>query len=136
MIQFPFLSLRQSLILLRVSLAVIFLAHALVRLFTKDSIASFTGFLDGKGFPAAGAIVWGITVFEIGGGILLALGFFTKWICAGLILVLLAGVAIIHIQLGWFVGEHGTGGCEYSFILVVALVVTAAGDQRHYTVNQ
>ena len=38
------------------------------------------------------------------------------------------GIVIIHWQLGWFVGEHGTGGMEYSLSLMVSLLVIAAAD--------
>ena len=35
---------------------------------------------------------------------------------------------LIHANLGWFVGEHGVGGMEYSLCLIVALLVIAAAD--------
>lgn len=130
MTRFPFLSLRQTLVILRVSVAIIFLAHAVVRLMTGDSIAQFSAYLSGKGFPLAVAIVWTITIFEIAGGVLFALGFFVRWIAAGFILLLVAGIVIIHAELGWFVGEHGSGGCEYSFILISALLVLAAANDQ------
>lgn len=38
------------------------------------------------------------------------------------------GIIIIHAQLGWFAGGFGTGGCEYSFILIMAFIVVAATD--------
>jgi putative oxidoreductase len=31
--------------------------------------------------------------------------------------------------LGWFVGEHGVGGMEYSLCLLVALIAIAAHDR-------
>ncbi|MEK7725354.1 MAG: DoxX family protein [Acidobacteriota bacterium] len=126
---FPFLSLEKSLIVLRVSVAVIFLSHSIVRI-ANSTIPQFGGFLESKGFPYGVAWVWAITVFEIFGGILLALGFFTKWLSLGFILMLIVGIALIHASLGWFVGEHGTGGSEYSFILIMALLVISASDKR------
>jgi len=51
---------------------------------------------------------------------------YTRLLAAGFIILLLVGIVLIHASLGWFVGEHGTGGCEYSFILIVALLVIAA----------
>lgn len=125
--RFPWLSLRHTLLLLRLSLAGIFLAHALVRIF-NGTIPRFGGFLENKGLPAGVALVWAITVFEIAGGALLAAGKLVCWMCAGFILLLLTGIVLIHAERGWFVGEHGSGGCEYSVILMVALLVTAAAD--------
>lgn len=127
--KFPFISLEKSLIVLRVSVAFIFLSHAIVRI-ANSTIPQFGGFLESKGFPNGAAWVWVITAFEIFGGILLALGFFTKWLSLGFIVMLLVGIALIHASLGWFVGEHGTGGSEYSFILIMALLAIAASDKK------
>ena len=126
---FPFISQMQSLVLLRVSLAGIFMAHAIVRLI-NGTIPQFGGFLDTKGLFYGVAIVWAITVFEILGGVLMALGYFIKWLSLGFILMLIVGIVIIHYDLGWFVGEHGSGGCEYSFILIIALIVVATDNNR------
>jgi len=128
--RFPFLSFRQTQVLLRVSLAIIFLAHAIVRICLPGSIQTFSVFLANKGVAFSKVIVWAITVFEVAGGVLLLLGKFTKLIAAGFIALLITGVVLIHAQMGWFVGEHGTGGCEYSFILVIAFVVIAAADKK------
>lgn len=126
---FPFLTLHQSLVLLRVSTAFIFLAHAIVRLF-NGTMSRFGDFLTSKGLVFGYPLVLGITAFEILGGGLLALGYFTKWLSAGFIFLLVMGIVIIHASLGWFVGEHGNGGSEYSFILIIALLVIAATDAK------
>jgi putative oxidoreductase len=123
--RFPFLSLPQSLVILRFALAIVFFMHAIVRLF-NGTIPQFGGFLNSKGLVIGVPLVWMITVFEIIGSILLALGYYKKILSAGFIILLLVGILLIHASLGWFVGEHGSGGSEYSFILIVALVVVAA----------
>lgn len=127
--QFQFLSLKQTLGLLRISVALVFIAHAVVRLM-NGTIPRFGGFLTTKGLPGGIAIVWAVTAFEIIGGLLLALGYFTKWLSAGFIIMLLVGIILIHASLGWFVGEHGTGGSEYSYILIIALLVIAAANSK------
>lgn len=127
--RFPFLPMRYAMLLLRISIAVVFIAHAVVRI-GNGTIPRFGEFLESKGFPAGVVLVWMITVFEIAGGLLLAVGTFARWVAAGFILLLLTGIAIIHAELGWFVGEHGTGGCEYSFVLIMALLAVAAEDKE------
>ena len=127
--KFPFISQSNSLILLRVSVAIIFLSHSIVRI-TNSTVERFGGFMESKGFPYGIAWVWGITAFEIIGGLLLAFGYFTKILSAGFICLLVVGIVLIHASFGWFVGEHGTGGCEYSFILIAALIVIAASNQK------
>jgi putative oxidoreductase len=125
--QFPFLSLNQTLLLLRIGVAIIFIAHAGVRL-ALQTVGRFAQFLNAKGFPWSEMVVYALTAFEILGGLLLALGFFKKWLSAGFIFILVVGIILIHASLGWFVGEHGSGGSEYSFILILALLVIAATD--------
>ncbi len=125
---FPFLSLQQTLIALRFSTALIFLLHAVVRTF-NGTIPQFAAYLEAKNMPFGKAWVIAITVFEIAGSVLLALNYFTRRIAAGLIFLLLVGIVLIHAGKGWFVGEHGSGGCEYSFILIMSLLVIAATDK-------
>jgi len=125
MTTFPFLSLKNARVLLRLSLAVVFLAHAVVRV-ANGSIPQFGQFLTAKGLPAGTLLVWLITIFELVGGLLLAAGRYVRWLSAGFIILLLVGILLIHASQGWFVGEHGTGGVEYSFVLIVAFLVVSA----------
>jgi putative oxidoreductase len=125
---FPFVKSQHSLVILRIALAIFFMAHALVRLFTDGSIPGFAQYLAAKGWPFSLAIVWMITVYEITAGTLMILGKWVRWCAAGLFFIVGMGIVIIHAQLGWFVGEHGTGGMEYSLCLMVSLLVVAAFD--------
>jgi putative oxidoreductase len=43
--------------------------------------------------------------------------------------MLSVGIVIIHMGEGWFNGEFGTGGCEYSVTLIAALIVIASSDK-------
>lgn len=126
---FPFLSFNTTLLLLRVSVAFIFITHAVIRI-ANGTIERFASFLESKGLPFGTVTVWCLSAFEIIGGVLLALGYYKKWLSAGFIVILLVGIILIHASLGWFVGEHGSGGSEYSFILIAALLVIAAGDEK------
>lgn len=126
--KFPFLSLSLAVVLLRVTIAILFMAHALIRML-NGTIGRFGDFLEEKGFIAGTAIVWALTVFELAGGLLLALGYFTRLLSLGFILILVIGIVLIHAELGWFVGEHGTGGVEYSLALIMALLVVAASNE-------
>ena len=126
---FPFIRLEHSLIILRISLAIFFMAHAAVRIYA-GSIPSFAGFLSSKGFPFSLAIVWLISVYELGAGTLLILNKGARWAAAGLFFIAAMGIVIIHARLGWFVGEHGTGGVEYSLCLMMSLLVIAAYDAK------
>jgi putative oxidoreductase len=74
--------------------------------------------------------VWLITLFELSAGTLMILGKWVRWCAAGLFFIAAMGIVIIHFKLGWFVGEHGTGGMEYSLCLMVSLLVVAAFDAQ------
>lgn len=124
---FPFISQQQAIALLRIGVALVFFLHAFVRIL-NGTIPEFASFFNDKGFVYGKALVWAITAFEIAGSVLLAINYRSKCISAIFIFILVAGIILIHAKLGWFVGEHGTGGVEYSFALILALLVIAAGD--------
>ncbi|UMR33390.1 DoxX family protein [Massilia sp. MB5] len=113
-----------SLVLLRVAVAIMFMAHAGVRVL-NGTIPRFAGFLETLGFPFGLTIVWAITLFELAGGLLLIADIARKWVVSGLLFIAGMGIVLIHFQNGWFVGEHGTGGMEYSVLLMVSLLVIA-----------
>ena len=126
---FPFVTLAQAITMLRVATAIFFMAHAVVRIY-NGSIPGFAQFLTARGWPLAPVIVWAITVCEIVSGIALILRRYVRLAASVLMFIAFMGIVIIHAQLGWFVGEHGTGGVEYSLALIVSLVTIAAAD-RH-----
>jgi putative oxidoreductase len=126
-LSFPFLPLHQALAILRIGTAMLFMAHAVTRI-ANGTIPRFAGFMTNLGFPEGLAVVWGITAVEIVAGTLLIVGYKTRYAASALFAVALGGVFLIHRHKGWFVGEHGSGGCEYSVSLMMALLVIAAAD--------
>lgn len=129
MSRFPFVSLSHSLAVLRVGTAALFMIHAIVRI-VLNTIPQFSLYMGNLGFPMPTAWVWAITLFEIIGGTAMVLGYRVRWVAAGLFTIAGMGIVLIHARLGWFVGEHGTGGSEYSVCLMLCLLVIAAADQE------
>lgn len=127
---YPFLSLSQTMMIVRITTAVFFMAHAIVRIL-NGSIPQFGGFMESLGFPNGVAWVWAITSLEIVAGTLLIFNRFVLPAAAGLFTIAFVGILLIHRKLGWFVGEHGTGGSEYSVALIVLLLVIVAYDKAH-----
>jgi len=123
--KFPFLSPAQAAILLRAIVATWLIIHGVTRI-VHDGVGAFGGFLDSQGFPGGIVIAWGITLFEIAGGLLMALGYYTRWIAAAFILELTMGIVLVHAQNGWFVVGGGSNGVEYSVLLITCLIVIAA----------
>lgn len=126
---YPFVTLPQALVLLRVAVAIFFMAHATVRI-VSGSLPQFAGFMERSGFANGLAWVWTITLYELIAGSLMALGRQVRWAATGLFVIAAVGIMLIHRHFGWFVGEHGTGGVEYSLCLMVALLVIAAADTQ------
>lgn len=131
---FPFLSLSHSLLLLRTLIPLFFVAHAVTRIL-NGTVDQFAYFLAIRGFFVPTVMVWAITIYEIIGGIALALGYYTKYLSLGFILMLIIGNILIHYQNGWWVGEHGEGGMEYSCALILVLIVIAASKNKKEKFN-
>lgn len=132
---FPFISSRDALVLLRIAVALIMMAHGTMRLIV-NSLSGFGEFLTSKGFPLGEPLAWGITIFELVGGIALILGYFTRWVALILIVEIAAGIVLVHAQNGWFVVGHQSGGMEYSVLLIICLIVIAASDKKDNTLIQ
>jgi putative oxidoreductase len=82
------------------------------------------------GFPFPIMVVWAITATEIVAGLLLITNRHVKLACLALGPVAFGGIVLIHARLGWWVGEHGAGGSEYSVALLTLLLLIAARDRE------
>jgi putative oxidoreductase len=126
---FPFVSLSAALRLLRIATAILFAADAVTRI-VKGTIPQFGQFMESVGFPFGSVWVWGITIAEIVAALLLVANRLVRPATTVLFMIAFTGIILIHRHLGWFVGEHGTGGSEYSVALIVMLLVIAAADRE------
>jgi putative oxidoreductase len=107
-------------LLLRVSLGVMFIAHALLKVlvFTLPGTAKFFASV---GFP--GFLAYVVVPVELVAGALLILGLGTRVVALATIPVLI-GAASVHVGNGW-VFSAANGGWEYPVFLVVLVVVQA-----------
>ena len=113
-----------ALLLLRVSLGVMFVAHAWLKV-GVFTVPGFAGFLGQLGLP--GSLAWPIILAELLGGVALILGLYARAVSVALLPVLL-GALIVHAGNGW-VFNAPNGGWEYpAFLAAAALVQALAGD--------
>jgi len=107
--------------ILRVTLGIMFLAHAALKLFvfTPAGTAQFFGSL---GLPPALAYL--TILVETVGGVALILGFHTRWVSLALIPVLLGAIAFVHGPAGFFF-NNPNGGWEYLAFWIAALAAQA-----------
>ena len=101
--------------LLRLSIGVMFIMHAYLKLavFTMDGTVQF---FESLGYP--GFVAYLTVVAELGGGALLILGVYTRYVAAALVPILL-GATMVHIGNGWVFSAEG-GGYEYPLFLIAA----------------
>ena len=95
-----------------------------------DHVDGFGSFLTAKGFPAGLVLAWAITIFEMGGSLLLAAGRHVRIVAAGFIVILSMGIVLVHGSEGWWVVGAGRGGAEYSVLLITCLLALIAGSPR------
>jgi putative oxidoreductase len=118
-------------LLLRVSLGVMFIAHALLK-FVVFTLPGTAQFFDAVGFP--GWTAYPVAYAELIGGALLVAGVWSRWVALGLVPVLL-GAAAVHWGNGW-VFSAANGGWEYPvFLAAAALVQGLLGDGKYALVD-
>lgn len=112
-----------STLLLRLSVAVIFLTHSVFGIF-DNGINDFGNlFLNQIGFAPFGVILaWSIKLSHIVAAILLILNKYIKLAGFVTIFVLIMGIILVHFKEGWFVVGGGRNGMEYNFLLIIVLL--------------
>ncbi|MEO8153377.1 MAG: DoxX family protein [Rhizobacter sp.] len=103
--------------LLRVSLGVMWVAHALLKLlvFTLPGTAAYFASL---GLP--GLLAYPVFAFELAGGVALILGIYARQVSLALVPIM-AVAAWVHFPNGW-AHTSPNGGWEYPVFLIVASV--------------
>ncbi len=111
---------------LRIALGVMWIAHALLKLwvFTLPGTAKF---FESVGLP--GWAAYPVFAAELFGGLAMVLGIYARHVALGLLPVMLVAT-FVHVPNGWVFTSQG-GGWEYPAFLSVALVVQALlGDGK------
>lgn len=115
--------------LLRFAIGALLFIHGVYRA-ASGGVAGFGEFLSAQGLPWGGLVAWVLTLVEIVGTPLLALGFVVTPLALWFGVELLAGVLLVHWQAGWFVVGGGRNGVEYSLCLVAALLACVLSERR------
>jgi len=132
-----------GLLVLRIALAVVFFAHGGNKLFGlfggpgigPGGLTSSSAFFESLGLHPAFLFAVIEACLEVGGSILLALGFLTRWAAAALAISMAVAMWKVHLQWGFFLNWTGAPdrghGLEFAFILcfaLIALALTGGGD--------
>ena len=110
-----------ALLVQRLLISAIIATHGWARLLA-DGVEPFGTWLDSQGLPFGLTIAYSVTLFEILGTPLLALGRLTTYLCCLYSAIYIAGIILVHAPAGWFVVGLGRNGMEYSVLLVACLL--------------
>ena len=121
-----------GLLLIRLSIGGTVAAHGLQKLLDPrrggHGIDDTAGFLDRLGFRPARAHAWLLAVAELAGGLGLAVGLLTPVAAAAVIGVMVAAIAAVHLDHGFFAQD---GGIEFPLVLglgAAAVAFSGPGD--------
>ena len=97
-------------LLLRFYLAPVFYMAGMNKYSSFDSTVAWFGNPDwGLGLPLPWLMAFLATAVELGGSILLPLGFATRWISLPLMITMLVAMLSVHLQNGWLAIATGSG---------------------------
>ena len=108
-------------LLLRISLGVMFYAHAWLKIKVYTP-AGAVKYFESLGVP--GFLAYLTMAAEIVGGTLLILGIGTRWVSLALVPLILGTIVLVHGKNGWLF-TNKDGGWEYPAFWIVGLIVLA-----------
>ncbi|WP_330631975.1 DoxX family protein [Halocatena halophila] len=118
--------------ILRVTLGSILFVHGVGKLFgvgpVPQPIPEFTTFLASHGLPGPAVWAWLVGLVEFGGGILLVLGFLTRFAALAVAIDMVGAIVLVHLPRGF---AYTVGGYEYAVALLamaLSLVVSGPGS--------
>jgi putative oxidoreductase len=125
------------LLLLRLVAGLIMAYHGLVKF--QGGIPNFAGGVQSLGFPAATLLAWIVPLVELVGGLMVAVGLFSR-VAAALIALemLITGVYVKLIKSGvGFIapGDQPGAGAEVDFLYLVAFLVVAVLGPGRYSLD-
>ena len=123
-----------STFLLRLAVAIILLMHSVPAMF-NNGVNDFGKFyLNEIGFSPLGIpVAWAIKSSHVLCAFCLLFNKYIKPASVITILILIAGIVLVHFKEGWYVVGGGRNGVEFSFLLIVVLlaIIFPNGIKRH-----
>jgi putative oxidoreductase len=120
-------SVDTALLLARLVLAGVFLAHGINHIFGGGKIAGTARWFDSLGMRPGIVHAWFASLTEVGAGALLILGLLTPVACAGVVGVMLVAWITNHLKNGFFIFRPGEGWEYVMTLTVVGVVVGTLG---------
>ncbi|MFD2521049.1 DoxX family protein [Emticicia soli] len=112
-----------STFLLRITVVVILFMHSIPGIF-NNGINDFGNlYLNQVGFAPVGLVLaWAIKISHIAAAICFLFEKYVKWAGIVTIIILIAGIFMVHLKDGWFVVGGGRNGVEFNVLLIVVIL--------------
>jgi putative oxidoreductase len=108
-----------SVLILRVGLGVVFLAHGINHVFRGGKIAGTGRWFESLGMKPGVVHAWLASLTELGAGALLIVGFLTPLAGAGVVGTMVVAWITNHLKNGFFIFRPGEG---YEYVMTLTLV--------------
>jgi len=118
-----------STFLLRLAVSFILLMHSIPGMF-NNGINDFGNlYLNQVGFAPFGvALAWTVKLSHVVCAACLLFEKYIRWAVMVTIVILVAGIVMVHFKDGWYVVGGGRNGVEFNFLLIVALLTILFPD--------
>lgn len=123
-----------ALLIFRVALGAVFLAHGINHIFGGGKIAGTARWFESLGMRPGILHAWTASITEVGAGALLVLGLVTPVAAAGVVGVMLVAWITNHLKNGFFIFRPGEGW-EYVMVLTVMGVVIGTVGPGDWSVD-
>ena len=122
--------LNLGLLILRVAVGVIMLAHGINHIFRGGKIQGTAGWFASLGMKPGILHAWLASLTEVGAGVLLILGLFTPLAAAGVVGAMSVALLPNHLPIGFFIFRPGAGGGYVGSLIMsgLALGATSPGE--------
>jgi putative oxidoreductase len=115
-------SVNMALLVLRVTVGVVFLAHGINHIYGGGKIAGTARWFESLGMKPGILHAWMASLVEVAAGAALVLGLFTPIAAAGVVGVMLVAFITNHMKNGFFIFRPGEG---YEYVMTLTLVAIA-----------
>ncbi len=112
-----------SSIILRIAVSIILLMHSIPGMFNNGVNDFGNLYLNQIGFSPIGLyLAWAIKLSHVIAAICLLTNKFIRPAAIVTIIILIAGIYMVHFKEGWYVVGGGRNGWEFNFLLIAVLV--------------
>lgn len=110
-----------GMLFLRVCTAAILIVHGVAGMIS-DGLSGFGAYLNSQGFAPIGLwIAWIIKLSHIWAAVCILIRKWEFWPGLLTLIILVAGIFMVHLPNGWFVVGGGFNGIEFNLLLIAAL---------------